>query len=73
MIREAEVKKAFRVVYEALDKCPDPVNNSEYFDKILRRFLEVDEENRGNKLVRRLLIGCYEWLTDIAKEKEKSN
>ena len=68
MIREAEVKTAFRVAYDALDECSEPSYTEEYLSGVLRRFEEKWSEHKDNGLPRYLCVGICQWLGDVAKE-----
>ena len=68
MIREAEVKKAFRLAYDVLDRCQVPDGTPEYHANVLQMFEESWKNNKDNELLKYLSIGICEWLGDIAKE-----
>ena len=71
MIREEQVKRAFRVAYKTLDKCEEPVNTPEYAQKIIKLFSDTWVENDKDELLKYLSIGVIEWLSDLAREADR--
>ena len=71
MIREEQVKKAFRVAYETLDKCEEPVNTPEYAQTIIKLFSDTWVANNHDSLLKYLSIGIIEWLSDLAREADR--
>ena len=71
MIREAEVKKAFRLAYDTLAKCGEPEYTPEYLAGVLEMFKKTWEEDRKNELLKYLSIGICEWIGSIAKEESR--
>lgn len=67
MIREDEVKKAFRIAYETLGKCGEPVNTPEYAKGVADLFSKTWAESNKNGLLKHLSLGIIEWLGEIAK------
>lgn len=68
MIREEQVKKAFRIAYETLDKCGEPVNTPEYAKNVIELFSNTWVENNKDGLLKYLSLGIIEWLSDLARE-----
>lgn len=68
MIREEQVKKAFRVAYETLGKCGEPVNTPEYAKSVIELFSNTWIENNKDGLLKYLSLGIIEWLSDLARE-----
>ena len=71
MIREEQVKKAFRVAYETLDQCDEPANTPEYAQKIIKLFSDTWVANNHDGLLKYLSIGIIEWLSDLAREADR--
>lgn len=67
MIREEQVKKAFRVAYETLGKCDEPANTPEYAQTIIKLFRDTWAANGQDSLLKYLSIGVIEWLSDLAR------
>ena len=70
MIRENEVKRAFRIAYNTLDTIGEPKNNHEYIMKALESFKKAWDGDPDNELLKYLSVGICEWIGDIVmKEK----
>ena len=71
MIREAEVNRAFRVVYDTLAKVGEPVNTPEYAKLVTDLFGGAWIASGRNSLIKYLSLGVVEWLSDLSREGEK--
>jgi len=71
MIREAEVKKAFRIAYNTLDKCGEPVNDPEYLQGVIAKFEQAWKDDQYNELLKYLSIGICEWLGSLAMKGDR--
>ena len=72
MIREEQVKKAFRVAYDTLGKCDEPVNTPDYAQKIIKLFSDTWVDNNKDSLLKYLSIGIIEWLSDLARGADRT-
>ena len=66
MIREAEVKRAFRSAYDTLGKCGEPRNDPAYITDVLEKFKASWKLDKDNELLKYLSIGICEWIGDLA-------
>ena len=66
-------KKAFRVAFDALNRCMPPENSVEYFsEKAIPICQKAYEDVADNPLGKRLVIDVFCHLEDMAKEIAKS-
>ena len=72
MIREAEVKRAFRIAYDTLAKCDEPKNDADYMLATLNMFQDAWKADGKNELLKYLSIGILEWIGSVATGKEKT-
>ena len=68
MIREEQVKRAFRVAYDTLGKCGEPEHTPEYAQTVINLFKDTWVENDKDELLKYLSVGIIEWLSDLARE-----
>ena len=71
MMREQEVKRAFRTAYDVLSKCGKPENDSEYMLGVIRQFEEAWRADMENELLRYLSVGICAWIGDLAMKEKK--
>lgn len=65
----AEMKKAFRLAYDALENADEPEFMDGYFTKTASALAQISRENPDNPLLEYLLNGVYHYLSDAAEEK----
>lgn len=61
-------KAGFRIAFDFLNASFPPVRKEEYWKTCLERIEEKIHENPNNLLVRPLLIGVYDYLSEIVKD-----
>ena len=66
---EEEKKTAFRIAYDFLGKHTEPKYDVDYFMDTTDEIKELYHQNRGNKLLPFLLMGVYEYIVAIARER----
>ncbi len=68
-----EIKKAFRIAYDALEKTEIPAGTNEEksdaFAKIGSGFAEIRQSMEDNPLVGHLLLAVYSYIGGRSKEK----
>ena len=65
---EAIHKKAFRIAFDYLHKCFPPRREDEYWKNALALIQKAVSENPGNLAVPQLMLGVYNYLSEIVKD-----
>lgn len=65
------INKTFRTVYDAMNRCWPPRNDSEYFLNVATGFKKIMDENDNDLLLCNMLMSVYNYL-DYTRKKEGS-
>lgn len=65
----AEMKRAFRLAYDALENADEPEATDGYFTKTACALAQISMDNPDNPILEYLLGGIYQYLSDAAEEK----
>ena len=61
-------KQAFRVAFDFLKACFPPQRGAEYWTATVERFKHLTKDNKYNPLVKHLLLGAYNYISEIVKD-----
>ena len=70
---EKRHKDAFRIAFDFLKACFPPQRGAEYWTATVERFKHLTEDNKHNPLVKYLLLGAYNYMSEIVKDLPEEN